>query len=132
MMKLIGASFRATGRETAKQIVPFERKLGTMPDDLFHVLTRFHREVVAPDLERRDERLAKVEQKLDEMLGHFDAIYRRLELLSTEYHALVAAVGRLEKPIEAIARVDVRRELEEMKARVAQLQERIDKLESTL
>jgi chromosome segregation ATPase len=103
-----------------------------MPEDLFHVLTRFHREVIAPDLDRRDERLAKVEQKLDEMLGHFDAIYRRLELLSTEYHALVAAVGRLEKPIEAIARVDVRRELEEMKARVAQLQERIDKLESTL
>ncbi len=54
-----------------------------MADDLLQVLTRFHREVIAPDLDRRDERLGTVEQKLDEVLTHFDAIYHRFDRLES-------------------------------------------------
>jgi hypothetical protein len=57
-----------------------------MPDDLLQVLTRFHREVVLPDIERVvDSRFMKVDQLRDEMLTHFDAIYHRLDRLETEY-----------------------------------------------
>lgn len=68
-----------------------------MADELLQVLTRFHREVIAPDLDRRDERLGAVEQKLDEVLTHFDAICRRFDRLES-LHTLarldeVARVG---------------------------------------
>jgi len=66
-----------------------------MADDLLRVLTRFHRQVIAPDLDRRDERLGAVDQKLDEVLTHFDAINHRFDRLESEYQALAAAVGGL-------------------------------------
>jgi hypothetical protein len=50
-----------------------------MAEDLPSVLTRFHGEVVLPDIERvLDARIAPLRQ---EMLSHFDAIYRRFERL---------------------------------------------------
>jgi chromosome segregation ATPase len=103
-----------------------------MADDLLQVLTRFHREVIAPDLDRRDEKLGTVEQKLDDVLTHFDAIYHRFDRLESEYQALAAAVGRLERQMQPMPKVDIQREIDEIKARVAQLQERIEQLESTL
>jgi hypothetical protein len=44
-------------------------------------------------LHRSDERLGAVEQKLDDVLTHFDAIYHRFDRLESEYQALAAAVG---------------------------------------
>jgi hypothetical protein len=61
-----------------------------MADDLITTLTRFHREIVIPDIER----IVKVEvQPLREeltslrreMLSHFDAIYTRFDRLEDEY-----------------------------------------------
>ena len=66
-----------------------------MPDDLLQVLTRFHREVIVPDLDRRDERLARVEHQLGEVLTHFDAIYQRFDRMETDCRALVSAVTRI-------------------------------------
>ena len=110
--------------------------MDAMSDDLLQVLTRFHREVVQPDLNQLLDRVSGVEGSLgtlrDEMLTHFDAIYQRFDRLETESQALVAAVRRLETQVAAMAKVDVRRELDEIKARVAQLQERIEQLEATL
>jgi hypothetical protein len=54
-----------------------------MAEDLLSVLTRFHREVVLPDLERVvDARLAPLR---DEMLSNFDAVFKRLDRLESEY-----------------------------------------------
>jgi hypothetical protein len=62
-------------------------------EDLLPILTRFHREVVLPDIER------VVGGLRDEMNGrfaaldvHFDAIYQRFDRLETEYHMLVAGL----------------------------------------
>jgi len=41
-------------------------------ENLLHVLTRFHREVIAPDLDRRGERLESIERKLDEVIASFN------------------------------------------------------------
>ncbi|HEX7708693.1 MAG TPA: hypothetical protein VF701_19690 [Thermoanaerobaculia bacterium] len=73
-----------------------------MADDLLQVLTRFHREVIVPDLDRRDERLAKVDQKLDEVLTYVDAIHHRFDRLESEYKTLVAGVGGLERQTAAL------------------------------
>ena len=57
-----------------------------MSDDLLNVLTRFHREVVVPDIERIVE--AKITPFREEMLANFDAVFRRLDRLESEYQAL--------------------------------------------
>lgn len=61
-----------------------------MPDDLLRVLSRFHREVVLPDIERIvDARLdAKFSPFRAEMLANFDAVFKRLDRLESEYQSL--------------------------------------------
>ena len=51
-----------------------------MADDLLTVLTRFHREVVVPDMERIVGVVdRKVDALRDDMNSHLDAIYKRLD-----------------------------------------------------
>ena len=105
-----------------------------MAEDLLGVLTRFHREVVVPDIERIVD--ARITPLRDEMLSNFDAVFKRLDGLETEYYALTAAVGRLEQRMAAIEqKIDkfaLRSELIELKQRVQQLEERIAELEAEL
>jgi predicted nucleic acid-binding Zn-ribbon protein len=105
-----------------------------MSDDLLNVLTRFHREVVVPDIERIVD--AKITPLREEMLANFDAVFRRLDRLESEYQALSAAVGRLEKRMtsieEKIDKLALRSELEELRERVVALEQRIAELESQL
>lgn len=62
-------------------------------EDLIPILTKFHREIVVPDIERI---VAASEQRLrSEFSSHFDAIYQRFDRLESEYQMLVA--GRLEE-----------------------------------
>jgi hypothetical protein len=63
-------------------------------DDLIPILTRFHREVVLPDIQRvvGDLRLEMNERFAD---AHFDAIDQRFDRLETEYHMLVAGLKRV-------------------------------------
>lgn len=60
-----------------------------MADDLFSTLLRFHREIVIPDIERivgtsiggvREE----IKALRNEMLSHFDAVYKRFDRLESE------------------------------------------------
>jgi chromosome segregation ATPase len=127
-------------------------------DDLLQTLTRFHREVVMPDVLQAidrafDERLTPFRNEVN---GHFDAIYKRFDKLETEYYALCAAVARLEKRMESIEKrmgnveqsldavegrltsieemmkIEIRNEIDEIKRRIATLQERVAELEAQL
>ncbi len=74
----------------------------TMPEELISVLTQFHRDVVLPDIERIvTDAVAGVDSRVstlrDETLSHFDAVYKRFDRLEVEYHALAAAVKRIEQ-----------------------------------
>ncbi len=55
-----------------------------MGDDLLSILTRFHREVVLPDMKRVVEDMTKA--RFDDIDRHFDEIYKRFDRLETEYH----------------------------------------------
>jgi chromosome segregation ATPase len=95
---------------------------------ILHELLDFRREV--------DERLAAADQRLEgfrnETLLNFDAVFKRLEKLEIEYHLLTAAVKQLELKWseDRLTREDARRELIEIKAGIADLQERVTQLES--
>ena len=85
-----------------------------------------------------DRRLDTVEAQISalrhDMLGHFDAIYRRLERLEQEYQAITQALRRIEALLadEQGRHAILERDLAELKQHVAGLQQRIDELELRL
>ncbi|HEX7150004.1 MAG TPA: hypothetical protein VF618_00850 [Thermoanaerobaculia bacterium] len=96
-------------------------------DDLLNVLTRFHREVVLPDIERVVEeriegRIASFERN---MYGHFDNVYSRLDKLDTESVAIKAGLQRLEERI-----VSVEARVVSLEARIARIEQKLDTLET--
>jgi chromosome segregation ATPase len=82
-----------------------------------------------------EERLGTMERSFDqrfrEVLGHFEELYRRLERLEQEYHAIVQALRRIEGGLsDERGRRDVlERSVEVLKQHVAALQTRIEDLE---
>ena len=62
-------------------------------------LAQFHRDVIVPDMHRVFEGLFErlIKPRFDEMDGHFDRIYHKLDKLETEYEALKAGLGRVEE-----------------------------------
>jgi chromosome segregation ATPase len=110
-----------------------------MPDDLLQTLTRFHREVVVPDIERIVEaRAGKTDERFDEILTHFDSIYQRFDRLETEYQAIVAGLDRIEKRMGVLERrmtaleQNGRSDLDELKAQVLELRDRLAAVEASL
>lgn len=75
-----------------------------MSEDLIQTLTRFHREVVMPDVVRVIDRA--FEEKLtpfrDEVLTNFDAVYKRFDDLAIEYQALKGGMIRLEQRMDRL------------------------------
>ena len=60
-----------------------------MAENILPLLTRFHHEVVLPDVRRIvEETVGGLEERMDakfrDVFGHFDAIHQRLERLETE------------------------------------------------
>jgi len=103
-------------------------------DNLVETLTKFHREIVVPDIERI---VGASEQRLhDEMHTLFDALAQRIDRLETEYHMIVVGLKRVEERLDRVEqRLDkmaLRSEFLELKARVGSLQEQVRALESQL
>lgn len=74
-------AFTRSSRFAARSVEVYDFRVA---DELFSVLTRFHREVVLPDIERVvDERLdARITPLRQEMRSNFDAIHRRPDRLA--------------------------------------------------
>jgi predicted nucleic acid-binding Zn-ribbon protein len=115
--------------------------LGTVADDLYQTLMRFHREIAVPDMERIVEARATPIQ--DQAQRNFDALWKRFGDLDQEYQAIKAALGRLEAHVETIeqrlgavdAKLDklaMRSEVEELRAEIARLEQRVAALEAQL
>jgi len=103
-------------------------------EELVQVLTKFHREVLLPDVERI---VGQAEQRLrNEMHSLFDALSHQIEDLRAEYHMLVAGLKRVEERLDRVEqRLDkmaLRSELVELKTRVDGLQEQVRTLEARL
>ncbi len=110
-------------------------------EDLIPVLTKFHREILVPDIERI---VTASEQRLrDEMHTLFDSLAGELSSLRELFHMLDAGFKRLEERLERLeqrmdrvdARLDklaLRSELIELKSRVDGLQSQVRILEARL
>ena len=105
-----------------------------MADETNELLARLLREVV-DTRETLRERIDTVEIKIEtfrsEMLGHVDELYRRIDRLETEYQSIRAALGRIEQSIaeDTVRRDALRRQLGELRERVADLELRLTHLE---
>ena len=66
-----------------------------------------------------------------DMLGHFDEVYRRLERLEQEYHAITQSLRRIEVGLadEHGRREILERDLAALKQQLAALQSRIEDIE---
>jgi chromosome segregation ATPase len=113
---------------TKVDLEAMRREMVTWP-----VLMRYHQEIVRPEVEEVRSKLADMATR-DELLTHVDGIYLRLDQLTSEYHALSAAVRRLEDQMTQ-QKVDigaVQSELVRINDQVSQLAQRVTKLENVL
>lgn len=97
------------------------------------VLMRFHQEIVRPEIEEVRSKLVDLATR-DEMLSHVDGLYVRFGILNSEYHALSAAVRRIEEQM-AQQTVDIREmrsELVKINDQISQLAQRVTNLENVL
>jgi chromosome segregation ATPase len=141
---------RPSGGSSGKSRTWVDRSRGTIGavDNLVEVLTKFHQQVLAPDIERI---VGAAEQRLrDEMQTGFDALSRRLENLEIEFPMLVSGIKRVEERLDALEdrmgsverRLDgidkkldkmaLKSELADLKARVEGLQQQVRVLEERL
>ena len=88
-----------------------------------------------------DQRFDAIEGKLtehdvrfQEVLGHLEHVYGRLERLEQEYQAILEGVRRIEHFIgdERVKREEVERSVELLKRQLAALQGRVEALEQQL
>ncbi len=101
-----------------------------MPDDLLELLAQLKDEVGSNFAQLLEQFAGARKETTDlrrEVLARFDGTYARFDRLANEYRALAAAVSRLES--RAINRSDFERELDLLRDRIDQLEQRIGKLE---
>jgi chromosome segregation ATPase len=85
-----------------------------------------------------DRHFDTIDRRFDELraelLGHFDEIYRRLERLEQEYHAISQALRRIEAMLadERVRRDILERDLTTLRENVALLNARIEDIERRL
>src|SRR6266542_588214 len=85
-----------------------------------------------------EARIDDVEEKLDsfreETVANFDEVYRRLERLESEYHAISAALLRVEENLSEgrAEREELQKEVDSLKARLSVLEKKLAELENEL
>ena len=96
-------SFRREGGRVTTVSLPHSEIRGRIEsgvaDELWSTLMRFHREVAAPEIigPLREEIAARHR----ETQANFDAVWKRFDRLESEYHALKAAVARIEQQLSS-------------------------------
>jgi chromosome segregation ATPase len=140
-----------------RQFTEIDRHFERIDQRFERIDQRFER--IDQRFERIDQRFERIDQRFDlvagrfdqidrrfdvvdgqiadlrrEMLGHFDELYRRLERLEQEYHAITQGLRRIEAGLadESGRREILARDLAELKQQVAALQSRIADIEVRL
>ena len=91
-------------------------------------------DAVEAKLAEHDEQFERIDERSREILGHFDHLYKRLERLEQEYHAILEGLRRIEGLLvdEKVQREELKRGVEYLKRQVAALQDRIEALEQRM
>jgi chromosome segregation ATPase len=120
-----------------QQLVEFLGQQFTEVDRRFDEVNRRFTEVGGrfTEVDRRfDELAGQLAELRRDMLGHFDEVYRRLERLEQEYHAITQGLRRIEAGLadERGRREILERDLAGLKQQAAALQARIEDIEQRL
>ena len=113
-----------------------DRRFDTIGQRFDTIDQRF--EIVGQRFETMDRHFDTIDRRFDELraelLGHFDEIYRRLERLEQEYHAITQALRRIEAMVadERVRRDILERDLATLRENVAVLNARIEDIERRL
>ena len=113
-----------------------DRRFDTIDQRFDSIDRRF--EIVGQRFESMDRRVETIDRRFDELraelLGHFDELYRRLERLEQEYHAISQALRRIEALLvdERVRREILERDLATLRDNVAVLNARIEDIERRL
>src|SRR4051812_10817099 len=118
----------ALDRSVHAELRAIRKEMVTWP-----VLIRFHETVIRLDFDEVGSKLDALATR-DAMLTHVDGIYGRFDRLEAEYHALSAAVRRLEIEMnKQNANLEVlRAEMFEVRKQILDLSQRVTNLENVL
>jgi chromosome segregation ATPase len=122
------SDLQAVERGVQAELQAIRREMVTWP-----VLIRFHEFVVRPEIDDVRAKLADLATR-DETFTQVDGIYVHLGRLEHEYHALTAAVRRLEAEMkQQNANMEVlRAEMFEVRKQILDLGQRVTNLENVL
>jgi len=122
------SDLQAVERGVQTELQAIRREMVTWP-----VLIRFHEDVIRPEIDDVRSKLADLATR-DETFTQVDGIYVHLGRLQNEYHALVAAVRRLETEMkQQNANMEVlRAEMFEVRKQILDLTQRVTNLENVL
>jgi uncharacterized protein involved in exopolysaccharide biosynthesis len=122
------SDLHAVERAVQAELQAIRREMVTWP-----VLIRFHEYVIRPEIDDVRAKLANLATR-DETFTHVDGIYVHLGRLEHEYHALTAAVRRLEAEMkQQNANMEVlRAEMFEVRKQILDLSQRVTNLENVL
>jgi len=125
LVEFLGRKFT----EIDQRFEQIDHRFEQVDGQFHHIAGRFDQ------VDRRfDEVDGQIAELRREMLGHFDEIYRRLERLEQEYHAITQGLRRIEAGLadESGRREILTHDLAELKQQVATLQSRIEDIEARL
>lgn len=122
------SDLQAVERGVQAELQAIRRDMVTWP-----VLIRFHEDVIRPEIDDVRSKLADLATR-NETFTQVDGIYVHLGRLQNEYHALVAAVRRLETEMkQQNANMEgLRTEMFEVRKQILDLTQRVTNLESVL
>jgi predicted nuclease with TOPRIM domain len=122
------SDLQAVERGVQAELQAIRREMVTWP-----VLIRFHEYVIRPEIDDVRSKLAELATR-DETFTQVDGIYVHLGRLEHEYHALIAAVRRLEVEMkQQNANMEVlRAEMFEVRKQILDLSQRVTNLENVL
>lgn len=122
------SDLQAVERGVQAELQAIRREMVTWP-----VLIRFHEYVIRPEIDEVRSKLADLATR-DETFTQVDGIYVHLGRLEHEYHALTAAIRRLEVEMkQQNANMEVlRAEMFEVRKQILDLSQRVTNLENVL
>jgi chromosome segregation ATPase len=122
------SDLQAVERGVQAELQAIRQEMVTWP-----VLIRFHEDVIRPEIDDVRAKLAALATR-DETFTQVDGIYVHLGRLEHEYHALIAAVRRLEVEMkQQNANMEVlRAEMFEVRKQILDLSQRVTNLENVL
>jgi predicted nuclease with TOPRIM domain len=102
-----------------------------MKDNISAALLAFYGNILQPEFLALKEKLSEHDEKLADILSHFDTLYNRFETLEEEYQTIVHGMERIEKKVGlgVYEPVKLQKEIASMKAKLSGLQKRLEQLE---